>query len=58
MGDLEERFFAEKGKTLVSPGDENAPQITEILKRAIKKGCFVQRGGAPTSYMFNFDLIY
>ncbi|MFA6306615.1 MAG: hypothetical protein WCV70_02050 [Patescibacteria group bacterium] len=58
MGDLEERFFSEKGKTLITADDENAAEICEVLKKGITRGQFIQRGGMPSNYLFSLDLVY
>ena len=58
MSLLEQRFFAEPGKTVVNTSDKNAPALCEVLKKAIRRGDFVQRGGTSTKYDFCFDAIY
>jgi len=58
MGDLEERFFSDSGKTLISPDDDNSDAICNILKRALGKSDWVARGGMSSNYYFNFDKIY
>jgi hypothetical protein len=59
MGNLEECFFSEKGKTLLHPNDKDAQKVCSILRKGLRKeGTYVQRGGEFTRYTFNLDLIY
>jgi hypothetical protein len=57
-GDLEDCFFSPKGKTLIKPDDEKSLEIVEVLKKGLRKGEFIQRGGEPSAYAFNLDRIY
>lgn len=59
MGTLEERFFSGMNKqTLIRRNDEDAFKINAVLKKAIKKGGFILRGGTLANYTFNLDRIY
>lgn len=55
---LAESFFNSRRETLISSENPNALLICKILQKGIRKGEYIQRGGRPTLYVFNFDLIY
>ena len=58
MGNLEERFFSAKRETAIKPGDKEAHIVAGVLKRGIKKGNHILRGGRSSNYTFRFDSIY
>ena len=58
MSEIEKKFLARCGKTLVKGDDEKASVIIKVLKKGIKKGDYISRGGEPENYTFNFDQVY
>ncbi|MCK9272647.1 hypothetical protein M0P65_03815 [Candidatus Gracilibacteria bacterium] len=58
MSKLEEWFFAEPGKTLMSTSDPIAEKIAGILGKGVIKGDHILKGGLPSKYSFSLDNIY